>query len=233
MIDSNKWVDTLPLPKQEADQKQYELDPQIWTKTISKKKNKNSFKKFSFAIVFFVVGLFLVSALKNETRNLQKELEDLRAYIDNLKIDLHKAILDHEVITSPENISKLAKIHLQSDLTYYKKAQIVQLKKEKEVLTKFSETKSKNLTKKIKSKLSSEIAERKKDFKKIKNLYNTPEQIPSEVKTIVTKKIDKKRTTLKELYKNPKELINPKNIQQWGTIQLVKAFLGIPIIPGK
>ena len=42
-----------------------------------------------------------------------------------------------------------------------------------------------------------------------------------------------KRTTLKELYKNPKELINPKNIQQWGTIQLVKAFLGIPIIPGK
>ena len=36
--------------------------------------------------------------------------------------------LDHDVITSPENISLLAKIHLDNDLIHYKKSQIYQLK---------------------------------------------------------------------------------------------------------
>ena len=57
--------------------------------------------------------------------------------------------------------------------------------------------------------------------------------IPREIKSQVVKKVEKKRTLLKKLYSEPKETINLKKNQQWGTIQMVKAFLGIPIIPGK
>ena len=32
---------------------------------------------------------------------------------------------------------------------------------------------------------------------------------------------------------NPQDSVEMKKIQQWGFIQLVKAFLGIPIVPGR
>ena len=33
-----------------------------------------------------------------------------------------------------------------------------------------------------------------------------------------------------DTYNNPKEIITKEKLQRWGTIQIVKAFLGIPII---
>ena len=49
----------------------------------------------------------------------------------------------------------------------------------------------------------------------------------------VTNKIEKNKESIKKIYNNPKEIITKEKLQRWGTIQIVKAFLGIPIIPGK
>ena len=38
---------------------------------------------------------------------------------------------------------------------------------------------------------------------------------------------------MKDLYSNPKSILDSKKVQNWAGIQVVKAFFGIPIIPGK
>ena len=35
------------------------------------------------------------------------------------------------------------------------------------------------------------------------------------------------------MYKEPKQIITLEKIQKWGAVQVVKAFLGIPVIPGR
>ena len=35
------------------------------------------------------------------------------------------------------------------------------------------------------------------------------------------------------MYESPSEIISFEKVQKWGAIQIVKAFLGIPVIPGK
>jgi hypothetical protein len=69
----------------------------------------------------------IVSAVKNETRNLQKEINNLQASINITQFNLDRATLDNEVLTSPENISRLAKEYLYSDFRVYKKSQIKNL----------------------------------------------------------------------------------------------------------
>ena len=145
--DSNRWINTLPFSNKESNQEKYKLDFNKWVNTLPRKddntlilsnainsnsnSNSNSksssSKKYSLTIIGFVVGLILVSVIKNETRNLQKEISNLQVSINTLKLDLHQTILEHEVITSPENISKLAKEYLNGDLTFYKKSQIINL----------------------------------------------------------------------------------------------------------
>ena len=44
--------------------------------------------------------------------------------INTIKFDLHQTALDHEFITSPENIEKLAEEYLELNLKTYKKDQI-------------------------------------------------------------------------------------------------------------
>ena len=97
--------------------------------------------------IFIIMSLIIVSAIKNETRNLQKEVSNLIASINTIKLDLHQTTLDHEVITSPENISRLAEEYLESDLAPYTKSQIAQLKEMEKTLTE-SEKKYQNTTKK-------------------------------------------------------------------------------------
>ena len=74
----------------ESNQGQYQLDCNRWINTlpkkninnsISKKNTGNSIKKYSLIIILFVIGLILVSMIKNETRNLQKKINDLKASI--------------------------------------------------------------------------------------------------------------------------------------------------------
>ena len=71
------------------------------------------------------------------------------------------------------------------------------------------------------------------EIRKLQELYSNPETIPSEVKTQVARQIQQKKTELKNIYNSPKDVFTLEKIQKWGAVQLVKAFLGIPIIPGR
>ena len=154
--------------------------------------------------------------MKNETRNLQKEINNLEANISLIKYDLDQAFLDHEIITSPENISLLAKKHLNIELTPYKKSQIKRLDDKNEELVK----------------VNKQIKEKTK-IQQIKKLYSQPETIPAEIKNQVTKRVAKKKEEIIDIYKAPKNAITLEKAGRWGMVQLVKAFLGMPIIPGR
>ena len=129
MINNDKWINSLPRTNLINKNESLQIDSDRWINTIHKKKNHNPVKKYTLMATFFVFGLLLVSAVKNETRNLEKEINFLKASVNLIKFDLDQAILDNQVITSPENISKLAKAHLSQDLTFYKKVQIKNLNK--------------------------------------------------------------------------------------------------------
>ena len=160
MINQNKWISTLPKTSNSIQ----ELDYQRWEKTIPKKRTGSSLKKYSLLIVFFVFGLLFVSAVKNKTRNLQKEINNLEASINIIKYNLDQAILDNEVITSPENISLLAEEYLDKDLTFYKRSQVKHIDDKTEKLVQTSTKKEKNLEKlqvEIKTHVAKKIEEKK------------------------------------------------------------------------
>ena len=234
MINEDKWIETLPGTREKSfANKKYEADSIKWTSTIPTKKQNNKIKKISFMLAFFIIGVISVSVIKNKTRGLQKEIDDLRTSINTLESNLYKANLDHNVITSPENISALAKKYLDNELIFYKKSQIKEINKENEINNNLKvETKNKE-KKIINLKITKKINEKKKELEKLKELYNKPETIPAEVKNSITKKIIIRKEELKNLYENPTDPINRKKIQQWGAIQFVKLILGVPIVPGK
>lgn len=227
----------------ELNQANYKVDPNRWLSTLPNYEQNlsNPYKKYSLIIILFVVGLILVSVIKNETRNLQKEISNLRASINILKLDLHKTTLDYNVITSPENISRLAKEHLEFDYVSYKKSQIKQLDKKMESLAKLEEKKykkvikekSKDLTNKVKLQVAKRIETKKVELRKLQELYSSPKKLPKELKAQVAKKIEKTKTELKDLYTSPKESIDLGKVRKWAVVQVVKVFLGMPIIPGK
>ena len=166
--------------------------------------------------ILFVCGLLFVSIVKNETRNLQKEINNLETSINLIKFNLDQTFLDHEIITSPENITLLAKKHLNIDLVPYKRSQIKQLNAENEKFIKI------NKTEKEKTKIQ-----------KFKKLYSRPKSIPNEIKTHIAKRIEKKKEEIVNFYHEPKSVVTLGKAGRWTVVQLVKAFLGMPIIPGK
>ena len=213
-------------------------NPEKWINTVPQKNKYKFKKKYSLSIVIFIIGLIFVSTIKNKTRDLEKEINSLKVTINNLQFDLHKATLDYEFITSPENLSLLAKEHLSSEFIYYKKSQIKNINDDYESISLSLETdennvNKKNISKKIKLKVEKNIKNKKKELAKIKSLYSNPNELPSEIKNHVTEKIKKTKTGLKQLYNEPQEAIDMSKIQRWGTFQVVKAFLGIPVVPGK
>ena len=172
-------------------------------------------------------------------RKIQKEINELQSSLSIIKITLHEAVLDNELLTSPSNINLLAKKYLESNYTFYKKSQIKRLnenvsigqnntKEKKE--TNISNSKHIN---EIKIIIAKKIATKKMELKKLQEIYSEPEKLPEEIKIQVAKKIKDKKAEIKQLYSNPKDAINTTKIQKWAAVQLVKAFLGIPIIPGK
>ena len=219
MINQDKWVATLP--------------------KINNRYNDTygSIKKYSLTAVIFISGLLLVSAVKNETRNLQKEINNLQTSINALQFNLDQAILDNEVITSPENISQLAKEHLNDDFVFYKQSQIKQLIYETEAIVqldkKIDNKQNKSLSKNIKSQVAKKIKETKTEIRKLQELYSRPQSIPGEIKTQVAKSIEEKKIELKKLYSSPKDTITLQKAQKWTAVQIVKVFLGIPIVPGR
>ena len=141
---------------------------------------------------------------------------------------MHEAILDNQVITSPENIAKLASEYLGEDFTHYKKLQIKTLDEKDKIIFK-----NKKISDKLKIKISEQIEQKKVQLRKLQALYSEPEQVPKEIKILVNKRIEEKKNKIKTLYSNPKESIQSAKLKRWATIQLVKVVLGIPIIPGR
>jgi len=199
---------------------------------IDYKKNSNfSSKKYSLIGVFFICGLLIVSLVKNNTRNLQKEISNLKASNKLLQYNFDQALLDNEVITSPENISLLAREYLNTDFKFYKKTQIKNLG---ENLTRKEEVKNeKKITEVIKAKLQKNINKKKKDLKKLEAMYKKPDEIPEQIKMQLTERIENKKKAIKTIYSSPTDAITLEKIRKWGAIQVVKVFLGIPIMPGR
>ena len=183
----------------------------------------------------------MVSVIKNGTRNLQKDISNLKASVNVLKFDLHQTILEHEVLASPENISRLANEYLEPDFVFYKKSQVRQLSerlkisaqsKEKKYQSTFKK-KNKIKTGEIKLRIAKKIVATKTELKKLQELYATPERLPKEIRLQISKKIRTKKNQLKQLYSDPYSTVMSKKAQKWAGIQIVKVFLGIPVVPGK
>ena len=243
MINHEKWINSLPTNNKKISDDIDELDHERWTNTIPKKHKNNSIQIYSLVAVFFISGLLIVSVIKNKTRNLQKEINNLQASVNLIKFDLDQAILDNEVITSPENISLLAKEYLSIDLVAYQRAQIFELNKESKNSNKIIKTnkesiqkervKNKNFSSSLKTKVTTRIEEKKEKIKKLQSLYSNPKEIPNEIKTGVASKIEEKKNTLQSIYSSPGDVITYKRVGKWGAMQVVKAFFGLPIIPGR
>jgi len=236
MINENKWVSSLPKSSLNLSEEQLQIDNLRCTETISKESSHNSVTKYSLLTITFVCGLLLVSVVKNETRKLEKEISYLSSSISLIEFNLNQAILDNEVISSPENISKLAKEHLNSDFIYYKKSQIKNLDKSLAKLENKEENSTKKnnkIVKNIKENFENKIVNKKEELKKLKNLYKNPAEISKEIKTKVAKQIKEKKFELKNLYESPGEVLTPARIGKWSVVQILKAFLGIPTLPGR
>ena len=241
MINQDKWINSLPKMNTKFNQTINQLNHDRWINSISKNNTYNPLKKYSLIAILFVCGLLFVSAIKNETRNVQKIINNLETSINVIKFNLDQAILDNEVITSPENISLLAKEYLNIKLVSYKRSQIKQLNDENEKFTgvdkikkeKIDKTKIKNLQASIKTHVTKKIEAKKAEIRKLQELYSNPQSIPDEIKTQVATKIEEKKIELRNIYSEPKDVFTLKRVGRWSVIQVVKLFLGIPVIPGR
>ena len=249
MINRDKWIGSLPNVNTEFNKITNQLDHDRWINTIPKKNTyssvkKNTYssvKKYSIIVTLFVCGLLFVSAIKNETRNLQKIINNLEASINVIKFNLDQAILDNEIITSPENISLLAKEYLSIDLVSYKRSQIKQLNDENKKFTKINKIrkekinkkKIKNLSDNIKTQIAKKVDKKKTEIIKLQELYSNPKSIPNAVKTQIATKIEEEKVKLKNIYNSPKDIMTFEKIGKWSMVQVVKVFLGMPVIPGR
>ena len=250
MINQHKWIKSLPKTIIKFNKEENQVDHYRWVNTIPKKNTYNAVRKYSavrkyfLMTVLFVCGLLFVSVVKNETRNLEKEINSLRASNNVIKFNLDQAILDNEVITSPENISLLAKEYLNIGFISYKKSQIRQLYDDTAIISKLNKKnnnlstvklneKSNNLSTKIKSVIKKKIEKKKTEIRKLQELYSNPQSIPGEIKKQVANKIKEKKIELKNLYSSPKTIITLEKTRKWAAVQIAKFFLGIPIVPGK
>ena len=198
-------------------------------------KNKKPSQKYLIVTAFFTIGLVLVSIVKNETRKLQAEINDLLAKKNNIELELYQTNLDYEVITSPQNISRLANEYLDKKFYTYTKSQIISLNKklnhnQKQIKTKQIEQNKKQI---IKMKVAKKIEEKKNELKVLKKKLSEPEKIPSELKGKIAKKIELTKYEIEKLYQDPKGTMQSKRAQNWAIFQLAKVFLGFPVIPGK
>ena len=245
MINQDKWIKSLPKINIKFNEEKNQVDHYRWVNTIPQKNTHNNVAwRYPLVVILFVCGLLFVAVVKNKTRNLEKEINSLRASNNVIKYNLNQAILDNEVITSPENISRLAKEYLNTDFIYYKKSQIRQLYDDTAIISKLNKKnnnlstvklneKSNNLSTKIKSVIKKKIEKKKTEIRKLQELYSKPESIPGEVKTQIASKIKEKKIELKNLYSSPKKIITLEKTRNWAAVQIAKFFLGIPIVPGK
>ena len=93
--------------------------------------------------------------------------------------------------------------------------------------------KEKKISSSIKKQVAKKIRKKKTEIRKLQELYSNPETIPDEIKTHVAIKIKEKKTELKNIYSSPTNVFTLERVGRWSVIQVVKLFLGMPIIPGR
>jgi len=233
MINENKWVNSLPNKNKNLNEESNEADHYRWVSTIPKKDKFDFVKKYSFIAAIFIFGLIFISALKNEGRKLQREIDNLKASLNIINFDINQANLDKQVLTSPDNISKLAEEYLNINLTSYKSSQIKHINDKKEKITEVTKIKKKKLSTNIKKQVSKKIEQKKTEIRKLQELYSNPEAIPDEIKKHVTVTIQEKKTELRDIYSSPSKMFTIERVSRWSVIQVVKLFLGMPVIPGR
>ena len=64
-------------------------------------------------------------------------------------------------------------------------------------------------------------------------MYQNPKTIPTETKEHLAKRIQKKKDELKKIYNSPRDIFTTEKLKKWGAVQVVKLFLGIPVVPGR
>ena len=103
----------------------------------------------------------------------------------------------------------------------------------KQNMKKKNSNKIKSLPDEVKLKVQIKIDEKKKELAKLKKIYSEPEKLPDEVKIRIAKKMENTKDELKNLYNDPEGIIGSEKVHRWAVMQVVKVFLGIPIVPGK
>ena len=218
-LDSKIWLDTLPNIKKTNREENYNLDSERWVNTLPAKKTKNRIRGYLITVTFIVFGLILVPVIKNKTRSLQKEINKLHVSINEIKSDLHKAELDYEVITSPKNISNLAKEYLESDLVHYNKSQIKEIGEEDNLYTKLQVIENGNkiekITNKAKKSIKKKIEKQKAELKKLEDIYANPSSLPKEVKLQIAQRIENTKKKISDLKESPKDIFTPSKIAKW------------------
>ena len=81
-------------------------------------------KKYIFLIFFFIFGIFFISIIKNETRDIEKNIRNINAKIFTLNTELHEASLDYNYLSSSANISILSEKIFKDELNFYSLKQL-------------------------------------------------------------------------------------------------------------
>ena len=76
-------------------------------------------KKYIFLIFFFIFGIFFISNIKNETRDIEKNIRNINAKIFTLNTELHEAGLDYNYLSSAANLSILSEKIFKDGLNFY------------------------------------------------------------------------------------------------------------------
>ena len=126
-------------------------------------------------LVVLTTALIFTSLIKNKTRMLEKEIANLNDSISNSNFKLTAAIIEFEFLTTPKNISFLAKNHLDDDFSFYKKSQIM------ESIVAKKETQSKNISHKASIKQTINFNSYNRDDQHLKKV-SEPEKEGIEVK---------------------------------------------------
>tara|TARA_B100001996_G_scaffold227569_1_gene175278 strand:- start:8086 stop:8391 length:306 start_codon:yes stop_codon:yes gene_type:complete len=85
-------------------------------------------KKYIFLIFFFIFGIFVISIIKNETREIEKNIRNINIKIFNLNAELYEARLDYNYLSSPANISILSEKFFKNELNFYNPKQFSYIK---------------------------------------------------------------------------------------------------------
>ena len=163
-------------------------------------------------LITLISGLIFTSLIKNKTRLLEKELIYLDNEINSLSSNLSEASLDFQYLTTPKNISLLAKNLFDEDFIYYKESQIKKLIKPEKDL---------DILKKIKNDYTFEhLSIVESDNKKL----NFAKEIDY-TQLLIAKRIDNKQPQKSE------KIEISKKAQNWVGLQIIKTLLGIPTAP--